>query len=60
MANSTARLDLDAAGRLSLLVAQLEDTAAHLDKHGLEDGLSRWNEKSVSSLLRRLAKQSLV
>lgn len=50
--------DVNDSHRLNLLTTQLTDAADHFDKHGLEDGLNRWNEKSVSSLLRRLAKQA--
>ena len=50
--------DFDDAARLRLLIAQLGDVADHLDKHGVEVGLERWNEASVSALLRKLANQS--
>lgn len=50
--------EINDSHRLRLLTTQLEDAAAHFDKHGLEQGLSRWNEAPVSTLLRRLAKQA--
>lgn len=51
-------MDIDNTTRLQLLIAQLEDAAAHFDKHGVEKGLERWRDPSISALLRRLAKQA--